>query len=80
MKSKNNDIQIEDGVDGKFIIKGIGKIYQQTWIDTYSNMGFAKLYLNKTQTVAADFLNSKVLSFFDEHRISVLRVLTDNGR
>lgn len=30
MKSKNNDIQIEDGVDGKFIIKGIGKIYQQT--------------------------------------------------
>lgn len=43
-------------------------------------MGFAKLYLNKTQTVAADFLNSKVLSFFDEHRISVLRVLTDNGR
>lgn len=61
-------------------IKGIGKIYQQTGIDTFSNVGMAKLYLDKTQTVAADFLNSKVLPFFDEHGISVLRVLTDNGR
>lgn len=60
-------------------IKGIGKIYQQTGIDTYSNQGFAKLYLEKTQTVAADFLNSKVLPFFDEHNISILRVLTDRG-
>lgn len=60
-------------------IKGIGKIYQQTGIDTYSNLGFAKLYLDKTQTVAADFLNSKVLPYFDDHKISVLRVLTDRG-
>lgn len=61
-------------------IKGIGKIYQQTGIDTFSNTGFAKLYLDKTQTVAADFLNSKVLPFFDQNGISILRVLTDNGR
>ena len=61
-------------------IKGIGKIYQQTGIDTFSNLGFAKLYLDKTQTVAADFLNSKVLPTFDEHGVSVLRVLTDNGK
>ena len=61
-------------------IKGVGKIYQQTGIDTFSNVGFAKLYLDKTQTVAADFLNSKVLPFFDEHQISVLRILTDNGK
>ena len=60
-------------------IKGIGKIYQQTGIDTFSNLGFAKLYLDKTQTVAADFLNSKVLPVFDEHNISILRVLTDRG-
>lgn len=60
-------------------IKGIGKIYQQTGIDTYSNQGFAKLYLDKNQTVAADFLNSKVLPFFDKHNISVLRMLTDRG-
>ncbi len=30
-------------------------------------------------TVAAEFLNSKVLPFFDEEGLSVLRVLTDRG-
>ena len=60
-------------------IKGIGKIYQQTGIDTFSNLGFAKLYLKKTSVEAADFLNDKVLPVFDEHNISVLRMLTDRG-
>lgn len=60
-------------------IKGIGKIYQQTGIDTYSNVGFTKLYTDKTSMVAAEFLNSKILPFFDEQGISVLRVLTDRG-
>lgn len=60
-------------------IKGIGKIYQQTGIDTYSNVGFAKLYLEKTAVTAADFLNDKVLPVFDEHGIPVLRMLTDRG-
>lgn len=60
-------------------IKGIGRIYQQTGIDTYSNIGFAKLYLKKTSIEAADFLNDKVLPFFDEHQASVLRILTDRG-
>ena len=60
-------------------IKGVGKIYQQTGIDTHSNSGFAKLYPEKTSLTAADFLNDKVLPFFDEHGIKVLRMLTDNG-
>lgn len=60
-------------------IKGIGRIYQQTGIDTYSNVGFAKLYLDKTAMTAADFLNDKVLPFFDEHGIHLLRTLTDRG-
>lgn len=60
-------------------IKGIGKIYQQTGIDTYSNVGFAKLYNDKTALTAADFLNDKVLPHFDAHRISLLRTLTDRG-
>jgi hypothetical protein len=60
-------------------IKGIGKIYQQTGIDTYSNIGFAKIYLDKTATCAAEFLNSTVLPFFDGHGLSVLRMLTDRG-
>ncbi len=60
-------------------IKGVGKIYQQTGIDTFSNLGFAKLYQDKTATVAADFLNDKVLPIFEEHGIRVLRTLTDRG-
>jgi len=60
-------------------IKGVGRIYQQTGIDTYSNVGFAKVYCEKTALVAADFLNDKVLPFFDEHWVGVLRVLTDRG-
>lgn len=60
-------------------IKGVGKIYQQTGIDTYSNVGFAKVYNEKTALVAADFLNDKVLPFFDEQMVSVLRTLTDRG-
>lgn len=60
-------------------IKGIGKIYQQTGIDTYSNVGFAKLYNDKTALAAADFLNDKVLPYFDQQGISLLRTLTDRG-
>lgn len=60
-------------------IKGIGKIYQQTGIDTYSNVGFAKLYTEKTAITAADFLNDKVLPFFDENSTRLLRIITDRG-
>ena len=60
-------------------IKGIGKIYQQTGIDTFSNVGFAKLYKEKTAVTAADLLNDRVLPFFDSFGIPVLRVLTDRG-
>lgn len=60
-------------------IKGIGKIYQQTGIDTFSNVGFAKIYSDKTALPAADFLNDKVLPFFDRQGVKLLRVLTDRG-
>lgn len=60
-------------------IKGIGKIYQQTGIDTYSNTGFAKIYTEKTAVTSADFLNDKVLPFFDSHNLPLLRVITDRG-
>lgn len=60
-------------------IKGVGRIYQQTAIDTHANVGFAKLYCERTGLVAADFLNDKVLPFYDAQGIRVHRVLTDNG-
>ncbi len=61
------------------IIKGIGRIYQQTAIDTHGSHGFAKVYREKTALTAADLLNDRVLPFYDHHGIRVYRVLTDNG-
>jgi len=61
-------------------IKGVGRIYQQTAIDTHANVGFAKVFTEKTALCAADLLNDRVLPHYDEHAISVLRILTDNGR
>ena len=60
-------------------IKSIGRIYQQTFIDTYSKVAFAKLYDRKNALVAADILNDRVLPFFDENEVPLLRVLTDRG-
>lgn len=61
-------------------IKGVGRIYQQTAIDTHANVGFAKVFTEKTALCAADLLNDKVLPHYDEYAIGILRVLTDNGR
>ncbi|OAQ20313.1 IS481 family transposase [Thermosulfurimonas dismutans] len=60
-------------------IKGIGRIYQQTFIDTYSKVAFAKLYTSKHPINSADLLNDRVIPFFEEHGLSVLRILTDRG-
>jgi transposase InsO family protein len=60
-------------------IKGVGKLYQQTALDTHSNVGFAKVYTERTSLTAADLLNDRVLPFFDEQSVRILRVLTDNG-
>ena len=60
-------------------LKGVGRVYQQTFIDTYSKVGFAKLYTTKTPITSADTLNDKVLPFFDEHGIDLMRILTDRG-
>jgi len=60
-------------------IKGVGRIYQQTFIDTYSRVAFAKLYESKHAITSADLLNDRVLPFFEEQQIPLLRILTDRG-
>jgi transposase InsO family protein len=60
-------------------LKGVGRIYQQTFIDTYAKVAMAKLYDRKNALVAADLLNDRVLPFFEEHDIPLLRILTDRG-
>lgn len=60
-------------------LKGVGRIYQQTFIDTYSKLAFVKLYDRKHAITAADMLNDRVLPFFEEHGVPLLRILTDRG-
>jgi transposase InsO family protein len=60
-------------------LKGVGRIYQQTFIDTYSKVAFAKLYDRRNALVAADLLNDRVVPFFDQQDVPLLRILTDRG-
>lgn len=60
-------------------LKGVGRVYQQTFVDTYSKVAFCKLYTTKTPITAADILNECVLPFFEEHGMRILRMLTDRG-
>lgn len=60
-------------------LKGVGRVYQQTFIDTYSKVAEAKLYDQKTPVTAADLLNDRVVPFFEEHEIPLSRILTDRG-
>ncbi len=60
-------------------IKGVGRIYQQTFIDTYSRVAFAKVYDRKNAITAADILNDRILPFFEEQQIPMMRILTDRG-
>ncbi|PJD94264.1 MAG: IS481 family transposase [Legionella sp.] len=59
--------------------KGVGRVYQQTFVDTYSKVAFAKLYTTKIPITAADILNDHVLPFFERHELPMLRILTDRG-
>lgn len=60
-------------------LKGVGRIYQQTFIDTFCKVAFAKLYTSKTPITSADLLNDKVLPFFAQQQLPMLRILTDRG-
>lgn len=68
-------------------IKGIGRIYQQTFIDTYTKAGFAtpsrcpdgKLHTSKHAITTADLLNERVLPRYKKHSVRLLRILTDRG-
>lgn len=60
-------------------LKSVGRIYQQTFIDTYTKIAFVKLYDRKNALVAADFLNDRVVPWYEEHDVRLLRILTDRG-
>lgn len=57
-------------------IKGVGRIYQQTFIDTYSKVALAKLYDRKNALVAADMLNDRIIPWLEQEGVKLLQVLT----
>ncbi|WP_444896964.1 IS481 family transposase [Microbulbifer sp. SSSA005] len=59
--------------------KGVGRVYQQTYVDTYAKVAHCKLYTTKTPITAADLLNDRVLPFYVMHDLPVLRILTDRS-
>lgn len=60
-------------------LKGVGRIYPQTFVDTFSKVAHCKLYTNKTPITAADLLNDRVLPFYEAQGLPMLRILTDRG-
>ncbi len=57
-------------------LKGIGRIYQYTGIDTFASFGWAKLYSDKTALAACDFM---MHTRNNSHGVPISSVLTDNG-
>ncbi len=60
-------------------LKGVGRLDQQTFVDTYSQVAFAKLYDHKTALTTADQLTDQVVPFFDAQEVPLSRILTDRG-
>lgn len=57
----------------------MGRSSQQTFIDTYSKVAFAKLDDRKTSLSAAELLNDRVVPFFAAQEVPLSRLLTDRG-
>ena len=59
--------------------KGIGKVYGQVFLDSYSRLANVKLYQEKTALSSAELLNDRVLLWYQEQGVPILRILTDRG-
>ncbi len=61
-------------------LKGVGKVYMQSVVDTYGSYAFAYLHTGKLPEHAAAVLHNDVLPQYKDWGIEVKTVLTDNGR
>jgi hypothetical protein len=59
-------------------LKGVGRIDQQTFVDTDSKVAVCKLYTTK-MPITATALNHKILAFFKQQKLPMLGILTDRG-
>ncbi len=46
-------------------------------IDTYTKVAICKLYDRKNALIAAELLNDRVVPFYEEHDVRLLRILTN---
>jgi transposase InsO family protein len=69
-------------VDTFFVgtLKGVGKVYMQGVLDCFSRYAWGRLYTSKLPLTAVQVLNNDVLPFFEQYKIRVRTVLSDNGR
>jgi len=81
--------QVESNAPGELLcqdtfyvgyLKGVGKVYLHTVVDTYCSYGFGFLHTSKQAEAAAALLHNEVLPFYRQHGLRVKAVLTDNGR
>jgi transposase InsO family protein len=61
-------------------LKGVGKVYLHTVVDTYGSYAFGFLHTSKQPEAAVAVLHNDVLPFYQDLGLNVQAVLTDNGR
>jgi transposase InsO family protein len=61
-------------------LKGVGKVYLHTVVDTFGSYAFGFLYTSKQPEAAVAVLHNDVLPFYQAHDIPIEKILTDNGR
>jgi hypothetical protein len=81
-ESKNKESTRCVGTQDTFYIgwlRGVGRLYQQTFICLESGKIFVKLYDQKNGLIAADFLNSTVIPWYVSQDLCLSEVITDRG-
>ena len=61
------------------VLKGVGRLWLQAVVDTYTSYAFCKLYTSRSAITSADILNDSVLPFFSGEGLEVKRILTDRA-
>lgn len=61
-------------------LNGIGKIYLQSAIDTYSSFSFSFLHPGKLPDCAVALLHNDVLPFYNQCNLQIKVIVTSNGR
>lgn len=60
-------------------VKSVGHIYQQTFIDTYGRVNFAKHYSERATIIAVHALKKLFVPWFAEQEVGLLGILTNRA-